>query len=152
MPLSAGIFDKKRWKASSPPAEAPMPTIGMEVRGSAGSGETPGLVPATRFEAFLPLAALARCFVLGVRAMRTTAGFPAQANRRIGCPGDFRLRELGLLGTLGLAESTHKQGNRACKDCRVRASPADRRLRSLAASRSSLGLQPNFPLKSTDRS
>src|SRR5436309_2741356 len=123
MPVSAGIFDRKRWNASRPPAEAPMPTIGKDIGGCASRSRERRLGAALRWEVFLAFAA--RCFVLGVRAMRTTAGCP-QANRRIGCPGDFRLRRLGLLATLGPAESAHKQGNRAGRECRVATNPADR--------------------------
>src|SRR5262249_24648089 len=38
MPLSIGIFEKNRWNASRPPADAPMPTIGQS---SCGCGADP---------------------------------------------------------------------------------------------------------------
>jgi hypothetical protein len=38
MPLSFGTRDRKRSKASNPPAEAPMPTMGKETRRAGGCG------------------------------------------------------------------------------------------------------------------
>src|SRR2546429_8622404 len=89
MPLSAGILEKKRWKASSPPAEAPIPTIGY-----AGCGRLRPLSPRGLAAAFAEAFATFRGFCrLGLealmRAIRNTAVGPA----RFDCGSAARRRQ-----------------------------------------------------------
>src|SRR5216684_1134977 len=100
MPLSAGVLEKKRWKASSPPAEAPMPTIGQDDCEGLCSLSARGFAALVRFETLTRFAAWggSLAFGFGVRAMRSAVRAPGRPRSGgLARPALFLLRNSRLI-------------------------------------------------------